>query len=294
MIDPRVWRQARRLLVRARRAAASQLGGSHRSLFRGAGLAFEEVRPYEPGDDVRSIDWNVTARFGQPFVKRYVEEREMPWLLMIDVSRSMAFGSAIRTKRDVAAELAALAAAVALYFHDRVGLLLFSDRIEAWLPPRKGSRAALKLLHTALFFEPKGQRTHFDPALRFAARAAPRRALVLMLSDFQGELSPGPLRALGRKHDLIAVRLTDPRERHWPDIGLAALADGEAGVAHLVETGAAAAAAARQDALRRTQLAALLLQAEGDLVDADAGGGAAEALLAYFRRRAVQRRFHAR
>src|SRR5262245_32768732 len=171
MIEPRLWRQAKRLWLRARRAAVSQLGGSHRSVFRGAGLSFEEVRPYEPGDDVRTIDWNVTARLGQPFVKRFVEERELPWLLMLDVSRSMSFGTGGRSKRDAAVEVAALAAAIALFHHDRVGLLLFSDRIEAWLPPRKGGRAALKLLHTALFREAAGRRTRLDLALRFAARA---------------------------------------------------------------------------------------------------------------------------
>ena len=288
MIDPQIWQQARRLWVRAKRAVASQLGGSQRSVFRGAGLTFEEVRPYEPGDDVRTIDWNVTARMGQPFVKRYIEERELPWLLLLDVSRSMNFGTTGQRKRDTAVELAALAAAIALFHADRVGLILFSDRIEAYLPPRKGSRAALRLLHLALFREPQGQQTRLAPMLRFAHRLMPRRSLVLLLSDFQSTEDLAPLRGLGRRHDLVAVRIVDRREQHWPDVGVLALQDAEQQRGRIIHTRAARAAAARHNETVCARLTAWLREAEGDYLEVANSAAAPRQLLAYFRRRAAR------
>jgi uncharacterized protein (DUF58 family) len=286
MFEPHIWQQARRLWVRARRAVATQMGGSQRSVFRGAGLTFEEVRPYEPGDDVRAIDWNVTARMGQPFVKRYVEERELPWMVMLDVSRSMAFGPAGQRKRDTAVELAALAAAIALFHADRVGLILFSDRIEAYLPPRKGGRFALRLLHTALFREPAGRQTRLAAALRFAQRVMPRRSLVLLLSDFQAEDYRRPLRALGRRHDLVAVRIVAAREQHWPDVGLISLADGETGRTRIVDSRRGAAKLAPHNEEMRSQLIHWLREAEADYLETDCTPKAPLRLLEYFQRRA--------
>src|SRR3954469_6015410 len=216
MLPADVLRQVRRLHLRARRGVQTLLGGEYRSAFKGAGLSFEEVREYQPGDDVRTIDWNVTARVGHPFIKRFVEERELTLLLVVDVSASTRFGTGVLTKRAAAAELAALLALCAVSNNDRVGLLAFTSEVERFVPPNKGPRHVLRLLRDILAFEPKKTGTDLAAALDYVVKVQRRRAIVFAISDFLGADYDRAFRRAARKHDLIAVRTSDPRERDWP------------------------------------------------------------------------------
>src|SRR5213595_401463 len=183
MLTREVLRQVRRLQLRARRAVEDPLGGAYRSIFKGTGIAFEEVREYQPGDDIRAIDWNVTARIGHPFIKRFVEERELTVILLVDSSGSNQFGTQQQQKREVAAELAAVLAFSAISNNDKVGLIVFTDRVERFVPPRKGTRHVLRLIRDVLFFQPQWRGTSIREGLDFVNRVLHRRAIVFLLSD---------------------------------------------------------------------------------------------------------------
>src|SRR5437868_1394501 len=251
MLPREVLRQIRRLQLKARRAVEDLLGGEYHSVFKGAGMAFEEVREYQAGDDVRSIDWNVTARMGHPFVKRFVEERELTVLLAVDVSGSNQFGSGLQQKREVAAELAAVLAFSAIANNDRVGLIAFTDRVERFVPPRKGTRHVLRLIRDVLFFQPARRGTCLRDALDYANRVLHRRSIVFLLSDFLDEGFERAFKRTGRRHDLIAVRITDPREQDLPAIGLLELEDAETGQRLLLDTKSAKVRKAFAEAARR-------------------------------------------
>lgn len=287
MLPREIVRQVRRLQLKARRAVEDLLGGEYHSVFRGAGIAFDEVRAYQPGDDVRSIDWNVTARMGQPFVKRFVEERERTVVLAIDASASLAFGTGRHTKREVAAELAAVLAFSATSNNDRVGLVQFSDRIEHYLPPRKGARHVLRLIRDVLFFEPSHKGTSLREGLDHLNRVLHRRAIVFLFSDFLDEGHEKSFRRTARRHELIAVRLSDPRETELPDVGLAELEDAETGRHLLVDTGSAElrVAYARRAAERAEAMTRLARSAGVDLIEASTDGRHLDELVAFFRRR---------
>ncbi len=229
MLPREVLRQIRRLQLKARRAVEDILGGEYHSVFKGAGMAFEEVREYQPGDDVRSIDWNVTARMGHPFVKRFIEERELTVLLAVDVSGSNQFGSGLQQKREVAAELAAVLAFSAISNNDRVGLVQFTDRVEKYVPPGKGTRHVLRLIRDVLFFQPQRPGTSLREGLDFLNRVQRRRAVVFLFSDFLDRNFEKAFKRTGSAHDLVAVRLTDPREDTLPAVGLLELEDAESG-----------------------------------------------------------------
>jgi uncharacterized protein (DUF58 family) len=199
-------------------------------------MEFAEVREYQPGDEVRTIDWNVTARMGTPFVKKFVEERDLTLLVLVDVSGSQSFGSQFLVKRDYAAELAAVLAFSAVANHDRVGAVLFTDRIEGYVPPARGRDHALRIVRDLLALEPAGRGTDLAAALRFAQRVMKRRGIVAILSDFQAEGYERPLGILRRRHDVVAIHLWDPREREIPPAGLVALADPETGELMVVDT----------------------------------------------------------
>src|SRR3954452_11408791 len=184
MLPREVIRQVRRLQLRARRAVEDLLGGEYRSVFKGTGIAFEEVREYQPGDDIRAIDWNVTARMGHPFIKRFVEERELTVVLAVDCSGSHQFGTRLQQKREVAAELAAVIAFSAISNNDKVGLVQFTDRVEKFVPPAKGTRHVLRLIRDVLFFEPQHRGTSLALGLDFLNRVQRRRAVVFLFSDF--------------------------------------------------------------------------------------------------------------
>ncbi len=287
--------RVRRIEIATRRAVEDTLSGQYHSVFKGRGMDFSEVRPYAPGDEVRAIDWNVTARTGQLHVKRFVEERELTVMVLCDRSGSADFGSAARTKAEVAAEIAALLAFSAVANGDRVGLVLFTDRVERFVPPRKGRRHALRLLSEILQARPASRRTSLTAALEFLRKAMRRRTVAFLLSDFQEPASaPGfpferALRVAARKHDVVPVRLTDRLEAALPPAGLAWLEDPETGAVvradlsdRAVRERLQAAVAAEEQAL-----AALFarLRLDHAVVRADAADHVAP-LLAFFRARA--------
>src|SRR5438874_4115181 len=236
MLPREVIRQIRRLQLKARRAVEDLLGGEYHSIFKGTGIAFEEVREYQPGDDIRAIDWNVTARMGHPFVKRFIEERELTVLLAVDCSASQRFGTRLQQKREVAAELAAVLAFSAVSNNDRVGLVQFTDRVERFVPPRKGARHVLRLIRDVLFHQPRRTGTSLREGLDFLNRVRRRRAIVFLFSDFLDEGYELAFKRTGRRHDLIAVRVADPREEDLPAVGLLRVEDAETGERLLVDT----------------------------------------------------------
>jgi len=221
----------RRIEITTRRAVEDSLGGQYHSVFKGRGMDFSEVRPYTPGDEVRSIDWNVSARTGHLHVKRFVEERELTVMVLCDLSASSDFGSGDRTKAEVAAELAALIAFSAVQNGDRVGLALFTDEVERFVPPRKGRRHALRLVSEILRFRPRSPRTDLGSALELLRRAMKRRTVAFVLSDFLDDEArfERPLRVAARKHDVVPIRIEDRLERALPATGLTLLEDPETG-----------------------------------------------------------------
>lgn len=227
----------RELEIRTRRMVDDSLAGAYHSVFKGRGMDFDEVREYTPGDEIRTIDWNVTARAGRTFVKKYSEERELTIFLVVDISASGNFGSGALAKRDLAAEVASVLAFSAIRNSDKVGLILYSDRIERYLPPRKGRRHVLRAVRDILFHEPQGVRTDTVSALEAVNRVLKRRAIVFLISDFESggdfdaarEALRRAARQTNRRHDLIAVRIEDPRERELPNVGIVALEDAETG-----------------------------------------------------------------
>lgn len=292
MLPADVMRQVRRLQVRARRAVQTLLGGEYHSAFKGAGLVFEEVREYLPGDDTRTIDWNVTARMGHPFIKRYVEERELTILLVVDLSASQQLGSDKMTKRAVAAELAALIAFAAIGNNDRVGLLGFTDRVERHIRPNKGTQHVLRLLREILFYEPERHGTDLAMALDTLNKTHRRRGVVFLLSDFLTTGYEGAFRRAARQHDLIAVRMTDPLEEQWPNVGLVQLQDAETGQPLLIDTSNAAfrETYSSMAQARQAALADLVRSANADLIEARTDGNHFDVLVNFFRIRERQRR----
>jgi len=210
--------------------------GEYHSIFKGRGIEFAEVRAYQPGDDFRIIDWNVTARMGHPFVKLFDEERELTVMLMVDLSRSGAFGTVRQTKREMAAELCALLAFSAIKNNDRVGLIGFTDRIESFLPPKKGRKHVLRVIRELLYFLAEGVGTDIEGALQYLDRVTTRRCVVFLVSDFLAEGYDTSLRILNKRHDIVAVPITDPREMELPKVGLIHLEDAETGERQVVDT----------------------------------------------------------
>ena len=228
-VSPEVLRQVKLLELQTRGLVNSLFTGEYRSVFKGQGMEFAEVREYQAGDEVRSIDWNVTARMGRPFVKRHIEERELTVMLAVDLSGSERFGTRGRFKSELASELAAVLAMSAIRNNDRVGAVLFTDRIEHVVPPRKGRRHALRLMRDLLVYEPVGKRTDLPAALEFTGKMVAHKSIIFVVSDFQAPDLEHPLKLLAQRHDVIAVTVDDPSERTLPDIGLARFIDPESG-----------------------------------------------------------------
>lgn len=291
MPTPELLRQIRRLQLRARRAVEDLLGGEYHSVFKGTGIVFEDVRDYQPGDDIRSIDWNVTARMGAPFVKRFIEERELTVLLVLDQSGSQQFASRRLEKREVAAEMAAVLAFSAVGNNDKVGLVQLTDRVEKFIPPAKGSKHVLRLIREALFFKPEHPGTDLRAGLDYLNRLVRRRAIVFLFSDFLDSGYEQALRRAGKRHDLIGVRITDPREEDLPPVGLLHVEDPETGRVVILDTNdpRVRATVARQ-AVERREIARQTLRSAGvDLIEVSTDGGHLEALLRFFRLRERRR-----
>ncbi len=235
-------RQVRRIELRTRRLVDSRFSGEYLSSFKGQGIEFAEVRPYERGDDVRSIDWNVTARLGEPYVKRYVEERELSVVFLVDLSASDRWGTRARLKSQLLAEVTATLAMAAVRNNDRVGLLIVTDRVESFVPPRKGRRHVLRIIRDLLAFQPSARGTDLAPALEWAQRALPHRALIFIFSDFQlGErwdAFGSALATLRVRHDVVACTLSDPSDEALPDVGLLRVVDPESGAVRVLDTSA--------------------------------------------------------
>ena len=237
MLAREVLQRVREIQVRTGRHVADVLAGEYISVFKGRGMEFDEVREYTPGDEIRTIDWNVTARTGQPYVKRYVEERELTVLFVVDLSASGTFGTREKLKNGVAAELCALLSFSAIKNNDKVGLIIFTDIIELYIPPAKGTSHVLRLIRDLLNFKPRQTRTDIAQALDYLGRITHRKAVVFLVSDFLAEGYERPLRIVARRHDLIAISITDPRERELPRVGLIELEDAETGEIVVVDSG---------------------------------------------------------
>jgi len=236
MLPPSVVQQIRMIQLKAGHLVTDALAGNYLSAFKGRGMEFDEVRAYVPGDDVRSIDWNVTARVGEPYVKVLREERELTLMLMVDVSASQAFGTTGRLKNELAAELAAVLAFLAIRSNDKVGLIVFSDHVEHYIPPKKGRGHVFGIIKAVLTHTSQGQKTDVAGALDYMTRVLKRRSMCFLISDFWAADYERSLRLAARRHDLIAVRVQDPRERELPPAGLVAFQDSETGDQVLVDT----------------------------------------------------------
>ncbi len=283
-ISPEILRQVKRIELRTRGLVNSRFTGEYHSVFKGQGMEFSEVREYQPGDEVRTIDWNVSARMRRLFVKRYVEERELTVLLIVDVSGSSRFGTGERDKQAMAAELAAVLALTATRNNDRVGLILCSDRVEHVVPPRKGRRHALRLVRDVLAWPSTDRGTDLSQALDYSARVLHHRALVFVISDFVSKPVDKSLRAIAQRHDVVAVVMDDPAERELPRLGVVRVVDPETGALVEVDSSApgvrsayamaiAGERVARQQMLRRLAI---------DEVAVDTDRGFAEPLLRFF------------
>ena len=280
-------REVRRIEITTRHLVRDIVAGEYSSAFRGRGVEFAEVREYQPGDDVRTIDWNVTARLGAAYVKRYLEERELTVLFVVDLSASGGFGSRLRTKGELGAEVAAVLALAAARNNDRIGALFFTDRVEYRLAPAKGRRHALRLISDLLTFEPVGTGTDLDLALAELEPTLRRRAIIFVLSDFMATGYEAVLGRIARRHDVVGLQLVDPRERELPTGGIVTLWDPETGTWRRIDTGdgrVRAHFARRADEFDRG-LERALRERGADLLRLETGRPYAEPLLTFFRRR---------
>lgn len=236
MLTKELLKQVRQIEIRTKGLVNQVFSGEYHSVFKGRGMEFSEVREYQYGDDIRNIDWNVTARLGHPFIKVFEEERELTVMLMVDLSGSLMFGSVSKTKQRIAAELTAILAFSALKNNDKVGLILFTDKIEKFVPPRKGKKHVLRIIREVLSFEPEGKATNLKGALEYMNNTIKKKSIAFLLSDFMDEGYEKILRIVGRKHDLIGIVLDDRREKEIPNIGLVKLADAETGDERWIDT----------------------------------------------------------
>ena len=236
MIPKEVLQKVRQIEIRTRRIINTMLSGGYNSAFRGRGMEFSEVRAYTEGDDVRTIDWNVTARIGTPYIKKFIEERELTVMLVVDASSSGNFGSIDKFKGEMAVELCSLLAFSAIRNNDRVGLIIFTSDVEVFIPPRKGKNHVLRVIRELLYFQPKHKGTDIGCALKFLNRVQTKTSVVFLVSDFISANFETPLRVAAKRHDLVAISITDPREETLPRVGLIELEDAETGETILFDT----------------------------------------------------------
>jgi uncharacterized protein (DUF58 family) len=236
MLTKELLKQVRQIEIRTRGLVNQVFSGEYHSVFKGRGMEFSEVREYQFGDDIRNIDWNVTARFGHPYIKVFEEERELTVMLIVDMSGSLMFGSLSKTKQRIAAELSAILAFSALKNNDKVGLILFTNKIEKFVPPRKGRKHVLRIIREVLSFAPEGKSTDLKGALEYMNNAIKKKSIAFLISDFMDEGYENILRIVGKKHDLIGIVLDDIREKELPSIGLVKLSDAETGEERWIDT----------------------------------------------------------
>ncbi len=236
MLPKEILKKVREIEIRTNRLVNEVFAGEYESVFKGRGIEFAEVREYAPGDDVRTIDWNVTARFGKPFVKQFIEERELTVMLLVDLSGSEDFGSVARTKREIVAEVAALLAFSAIVNNDKVGYIAFSDQVEKFIPPKKGRRHVLRVIREILYSRAAKRGTCIKTALEYLGQVLAKRSVVFLISDFWDQGYEQVLRVTQKRHDVIAIQILDPREREIPNVGLIELSDPETGEQMLIDT----------------------------------------------------------
>ena len=236
MLPAEILKKVRRIEIRTNRLVNESLAGEYHSMFKGRGMEFSEVREYQFGDDIRTIDWNVTSRMGHPYVKKYVEERELTVILLVDFSASGQFGTRRQFKREIEAEICAILAFSAIKNSDRVGLIAFTDQIEKFLRPRKGKDHVLRVIREVLYFQPQGRGTDLGMALQYMYKTITKRSVVFVISDFMSGDYSQPLRVAAHKHDVIAITVTDPREEDIPPVGLVELEDAESGETTLIDS----------------------------------------------------------
>jgi uncharacterized protein (DUF58 family) len=236
MLTSDLIKKIRKIEITTSRAVNDVMAGQYHSVFKGRGMAFDEVRPYQPGDDIRVIDWNVTARMNDLYVKQFIEERELTVMLLVDASGSLAFGTRERFKSELAAEITGLLAFSAIKNNDRVGLIMFTDRIERFVPPKKGAKHVLRVISEVLSFVPESSGTDIAGALEFLSRVTKRKSVAFLVSDFLSSGYESALKVAHRRHDLVSIVLRDPLERRLPDVGIAAFEDAESGEVILFDT----------------------------------------------------------
>jgi uncharacterized protein (DUF58 family) len=287
MIPREILKEVRRIEISTRGLVNEVFSGEYHSVFKGRGMSFAEVREYQYGDDIRSIDWNVTARTGAPFVKVYEEERELTVMLLVDVSASGDFGTRQRLKAEVGVEICALLAFSAIKNNDKVGLIVFSDHVEKFVPPRKGRRHVLRVLRELLYHEPEGRGTDIGSALEYLTHVQRKRAVTFLVSDFRARRFEKALAVAGRRHDLVAVRLSDVREDELPPLGLVELEDPETGERLVVNTSKPAFRAAFRavNAKQREALDRSLRRSRVDVIDIRTGEPWVKPLMRFFQAR---------
>lgn len=287
MIPEEILRQVHLIHFRTKHLVNDIIAGQYESAFRGRGMEFEEVREYQPGDDVRTIDWNVTARMGRPYIKLFREERELVVMLLVDISASGQFGTAEKMKKDVAAEVAALLAYTAIRNNDKVGLILFSDHVEKYVPPKKARGHGWRVIREILSFEPRGRLTDIAQALDYLGRVARKRCICFLLSDFLDSGFEKPLRLSNKRHDVISVVISDPREFELPRAGFVELEDAETGEVVLIDTNDRALCKRYQETRRQeaSDRERLFRSMDLDFVSLSTHIPYTDPLLAFFRRR---------
>ena len=288
MIPKEILKKVRRIEISTRGLVNELFSGEYHSVFKGRGMDFSEVREYQIGDDIRSIDWNVTARTGHPFVKVFREERELTVMLLVDASGSGDFGSLNRAKGEIAVEICALLAFSAIKNNDKVGLIIFTDQVEKFIPPRKGRKHVLRVLRELLYFRPRHKGTDIGAVLEYLSRVQRRRSVTFLVSDFLDEDFDKQLRVAGRRHDMIIVRIGDPREEELPRVGLLELEDAESGEHVVVNTSDPRIRTLfRENVLQRqAALNQLLKQIGVDRIDIRTDRGYVEPLIRFFQKRA--------
>jgi len=236
MLPKEIIKKIRRIEITTSKLVTDMLAGQYESVFKGRGIEFDEVREYQPGDEIRSIDWNVTARMGHPYIKKYIEERQLTVMILLDASGSSYFGTSKRLKSELAAEVSAVLAFAAIQNKDRVGLIIFTDRIEKFIPPRKGLQHVLRVIREALYFKPKSRGTDIAGAMKYLDSVTTRRAVTFIISDFFAKNFKKPLSIASKRHDVVAITITDPREQALPNAGIVELEDAEKGTIFLIDT----------------------------------------------------------
>lgn len=287
MIPQEILKKVRHIEIRTRHLVNDIFGGEYHSVFKGRGMTFSEVREYQPGDDIRLIDWNVTARYNAPFVKVYEEERELTVFIVYDASRSGHFGTLSQFKAELAAEMGAVLGFSAIKNNDKVGLLIFTDDIERFVPPQKGSSHVLRVVRELLYHEPRGRGTHIEGAMSYLLRVANRRSVVFLISDFLDSGFEKTLQIVNQKHDLIGIQIYDPREVELVDVGLVKIHDPETGESFWLDTTSASARKEYRDSMIE-RMEAFSIQCKKmkiDLIPIVVGTDYVEPLMDYFRQR---------